>query len=145
MYNLTSLNIRQIILTSTLICVSTFCFAQEVNLTGRIIDNLNQPLPYVNIVVTDANNNILTGTTSTEDGNYELTFVGGNITITYSFIGFKTAITQLEISTDLILDTVTLLEDAESLGEVTVVARKPTINREADDVMTTFLKENLLA
>lgn len=132
MHNLAILNIRQIILIFTLICVSTFCFAQEVNLTGRVLDNSNQPLPYVNIVAIDANNNFLTGTTSTEDGNYELTLVGGNITITYSFIGFKTATTQLEISSDLVLDTVTLFEDVESLGEVTVVAKKPTINREAD-------------
>ncbi|MGV6831809.1 MAG: TonB-dependent receptor domain-containing protein [bacterium] len=137
--------LKQLILTLTLICASSFCFTQEVNLTGRVLDNSNQPLPYVNIVVTDSENNFLTGTTSNEDGNYELTLTSGNVSLTYSFIGFKTVTTQLEVSSDLILDTITLYEDVESLGEVTVVAKKPTIKREADrlvfDVANTALTE----
>ena len=39
--------------------------------TGKVLDvNLQQPLPYVNVVIKDVNQNIITGGITNEDGSF---------------------------------------------------------------------------
>ena len=56
-------------------------------LKGTITDIDNQPIPFVNIYI----ENSYTGTTSNEQGNYELALSKpGTYTIVFQFLGFKT-------------------------------------------------------
>ena len=54
---------------------------------GAVTDNKNEPLPFVNIYI----ENTYTGTTSNEEGNYELNITKpDSYTVVFQFLGYKT-------------------------------------------------------
>ncbi|MDD4107531.1 MAG: TonB-dependent receptor, partial [Prolixibacteraceae bacterium] len=96
--------------------------SQEASLRGRVIDAYNnQPMPFVNIVVSGTT----TGTISDLDGNFILNGLNpGFIRLEASFIGYKKAVSsEIEVSvanTNFI--EIKLEEQKEQIEEVTVTA-----------------------
>ncbi|MEW7291196.1 TonB-dependent receptor domain-containing protein [Aquimarina sp. 2304DJ70-9] len=104
---------------------------------GKVIDkNLNQPIPYATVVITDGANKIISGGISTENGNFLITDIPrGNYTLKIQFIGYTSYSTPIEISRkskDIDVGTVALEESAEALDDVTVVAERTTIEQKID-------------
>ncbi len=120
----------------------TFFFANngEVRtgtIKGKVIDaSINQPLPYVNVVIKNNENEIVTGGITTDDGSFEIKKVPeGNLTVNIQYIGYKTIARPVEIGNghyNIDLGNVILEEDISSLDEVTVVAEVSTIEQKVD-------------
>ena len=107
------------------------------SISGRVMDaNLKEPLPYVNVIVKDKDNKIITGGITDNEGAF---FVGkipeGTISVEITFIGYKTVnktITLEKGNYKVNLGDIQLVEDTESLDEVTVVAEVSTIQQKID-------------
>ncbi|HUH28409.1 carboxypeptidase-like regulatory domain-containing protein, partial [Gelidibacter sp.] len=67
---------------------------KEGSISGTIIDaHLNQPLPYVTIVIKNSNNETVTGSISQDDGNFKISKIPeGQFSATIQYIGYKTII-----------------------------------------------------
>jgi len=86
-------------------------------ITGKITNEKGEPLPFVNIII----ENTYKGTTSNNDGNYELNIQqSGNYTIIFSFLGYKTVKKNITVKTLPYVLNVTLKEESVSLNEVKV-------------------------
>lgn len=97
-----------------LIAFSTIVSAQ---ITGNITDQNNEPLPFVNILI----ENTYKGTTSNDDGYYELNIsTPKTYTILYSYLGYKTVKKEVSISKFPYELNITLEEETVSLGEVLI-------------------------
>ncbi|MFD2916351.1 outer membrane beta-barrel family protein [Psychroserpens luteus] len=133
--------------TFTQLCICLFTimsFAQPPKLdlrdgqvSGRVIDaSLNQPLPYVNILIKDAADNTITGGITKDDGTFEIDKIPeGKITVSIQYIGFTTVSKTVNIGEDgykINLGDIRLTEDLESLDEVTVIAEITTIQQKVD-------------
>ncbi|MDE6171486.1 MAG: SusC/RagA family TonB-linked outer membrane protein, partial [Bacteroides sp.] len=96
-----------------LLCLP-FCMAQAqtVKVTGKVIDDLSEPMIGVNVVEKGTTNGCLTDI----DGNYTLTVTKGS-TLVYSYIGY---ITEERTAKEGTLN-VTMKEDTKTLDEVVVV------------------------
>ena len=102
---------------------------------GEITDTKGEKLPYVNIYL----ENSFTGTTSNQEGNYELEISKpGDYTIVYQFLGYKTQKKQVNIQSFPYTINVSLAEESTSLEEVVInsdenpadrVIRKAIANR----------------
>ncbi|GGZ62181.1 membrane protein [Mesonia mobilis] len=102
---------------------------------GEITDTKGEKLPYVNIYL----ENSFTGTTSNQEGNYELEISQpGDYTIVYQFLGYKTQKKQANIQSFPYTINVSLAEESTSLEEVVInsdenpadrVIRKAIANR----------------
>ncbi|MFY0712549.1 TonB-dependent receptor [Seonamhaeicola sp. NFXS20] len=102
-------------------------FAQsETSITGKVIESqTNQPVAFATVLVVDANTNEnLTGTTTKEDGTFELQTKALKFHIKVSFMGFKTkTITDFKIvNGEIQLGNITIEEDLEQLKAVVVEA-----------------------
>jgi len=116
----------------TLLLLSGVISAQVV---GEITDTKGEKLPYVNIYL----ENSFTGTTSNQEGNYELEISQpGDYTIVYQFLGYKTQKKQVNIQSFPYTINVSLAEESTSLEEVVInsdenpadrVIRKAIANR----------------
>ncbi|WP_304136927.1 DUF5686 and carboxypeptidase regulatory-like domain-containing protein [Mesonia mobilis] len=116
----------------TLLLLSGVVSAQVV---GEITDTKGEKLPYVNIYL----ENSFTGTTSNQEGNYELEISKpGDYTIVYQFLGYKTQKKQVNIQSFPYTINVSLAEESTSLEEVVInsdenpadrVIRKAIANR----------------
>lgn len=139
-----------------LLCAIFFCAisnAQPLNnetrtgsISGKILDaSLNEPLPYVNLIIKNEANETITGGISLEDGTFNITKVPeGKVFITIQYIGFKTITKQINVgesSFDINLGDILLIEDIANLDEVTVVAQVSTIQQKVDRKVITVGKD----
>lgn len=107
------------------------------SISGRVLDaQLNQPLPYVNVIVKDASSKIITGSITDDGGNFEIKKIPeGTVIVEISFIGYKTITKNVNIgknSYKIDVGDILLEEDVASLDEVVVVAETTTIQQKVD-------------
>ena len=120
--------------------------AREGTISGRVIDaSLNQPLPYVNVIIKDAENKTITGGITQDDGTFQIENIPeGKVTLSIQYIGFKTTTKALTIGKDnydINVGDIYLEEDIASLDEVTVVAEVTTIQQKVDRKVITIGKD----
>lgn len=120
---------RNILFTQLLLLVYELSFGQ---ISAILIDSkTNEKIPYVNIWV--ENENI--GTTSNENGEFNLNFSGNNKTIIFSSIGYET----LRINSGLIKNFVKLQQKPIELKEIVV----GKIKKRQEKVIERFGKKEL--
>lgn len=106
---------------------------------GKIIDNLGDPLPGVNIMVKGTT--IAVG--SDINGDYEINAPYSRASLVFSFVGFQPQ--EIAIEGRSIID-VTLVEDTKALEEVVVVGyvtqKKATITGSVSTITTKDLKQS---
>ena len=113
------------------------CFvsnAQDIVISGRVVDVNTQPISFANVVLLNsADSSLVKGTSTDHKGRYEfLSVIKGEYIIKTTFIGFKPVVNKQNISKDIVLNDIVLLEDSETLNQVDIIARKPTITRKPD-------------
>ncbi|MCZ4695135.1 TonB-dependent receptor [Ancylomarina euxinus] len=106
-------------------------------ISGVIIDiNTKQALPYVNIVIRDANHQILTGGITDDKGEFSIKKITeGKNTIEIQYIGYKPYVREVDFTSKNSthkLGTVELEENTEVLGEVVVRAELSTVTQKID-------------
>lgn len=88
-------------------------------ITGKVTDSKNNPLPYVNIYL----DNTYTGTTSNEDGNYSLElFEKGIYQVVFQSLGYTTVKKEVNITSFPFQLDLFLTEETVSLDEVIIDA-----------------------
>lgn len=115
-------------------------------ISGKVIDaKLNEPIPYVNIVIKNSKGEIITGGITAEDGSFSINKIPeGNLIVSIQYIGYKTENRNVTIERrnyKIDLGTITLEEAAEGLDEVTVIAEVSTIQQKVDRKVITIGKD----
>lgn len=115
-------------------------------ISGKVLDaTLKQPLPYVNIILKNTKEEVLTGGITSEDGSFKIEKVEeGKIIVSIQYIGYKTIRKEVSIkkgSYDINLGNIFLEEAAEGLDEVTVIAETSTIQQKVDRKVITIGKD----
>ncbi|GGW64847.1 carboxypeptidase-like protein [Winogradskyella epiphytica] len=113
---------QKLLLSSLFIVFSSFLSAQ---ITGHITDQNKKALPFVNILI----ENTYKGTTSNDDGYYELNITSPkSYTIVFSYLGYKTVKKTVTIEKFPYQLDITLVEESVSLGEVIIDAENDPAN-----------------
>ncbi|MFD2823257.1 TonB-dependent receptor domain-containing protein [Lacinutrix iliipiscaria] len=115
-------------------------------ITGKVIDaTLNEPLPYVTIVIKDNTDKVINGSITDDNGDFKVKDIPeGKIIINIQFIGYKTVTKEVTIDSNnskIDLGTIALEEEATGLDEVTVVAEVSTIQQKVDRKVITIGKD----
>ena len=107
--------------------------AQEFSISGVVSDNNLNPISYANIVVVNSSDStLLTGTISDDVGFFKINDLPpDDYSLKISFLGFKTQNEFISLNRDIVLN-ITLLEEEEVLGEVEILAKKPTLSKGTD-------------
>ena len=107
------------------------------SITGKVMDKkTKEALPYVNIVVRDMANKIITGGKTDDNGLFTVSDLPkGNSLVEVQFIGYKMYSKKINItnkSKKINLGTIQLIEDAATLDEIVVRAETSTIVQKVD-------------
>ncbi len=122
--------------------------AQDLTLSGKVIDANNMPIAYANVVLLiEDDSKIISGTTTDDTGFFKMdNLKKGSYHLKITYLGFKVYTQHMALGSSLNLDTIVLEEDTEQLEGVVVVAKRPTVKRLVDrlvfDVENSTLSNN---
>lgn len=121
------------LITTLLMFVTLQISAQ--GLTGKIVDEDQQPIPFATIAVLSATDStLLGGTTSDAEGNFQIREISQGSILRVTSIGYK-AISMLY--KDTLSMTIILKEDSHLLGEVVVKSHLPKTILKGEGMTTT--------
>ncbi|MCB0746129.1 MAG: TonB-dependent receptor [Ignavibacteriae bacterium] len=119
--------------------IMTWSQTQNITLSGKILDaNLNDPLPYVNIVLksSNANNEFVAGVITNDDGVFSLENIApGNYDLEVSYVGYKTYSKPIYIGSNskfLDVGIISLEEDVSQLDEIVITTKKDEVSGKMD-------------
>ena len=103
--------------------------------SGNLIDENKQPLPYANVVLLSLpDSTFVTGTVTAEDGTFSLNTTTPNQLVRISSIGYNTIYKPVQPTN---LGVIQLTSDTQQLGEVVVKADLPKMQLKGDAMITT--------
>lgn len=120
-----------LVLVATMFANTTF--AQ--NITGKVLDELNQPFPYVNVLLQKADSSYIAGTITAEDGTFTLKSTPDGKLLNLSFVGYKTICKEVTSEN---MGDIQLLPDDLLLSEVVVKAELPKPEYKGDALVTSI-------
>lgn len=108
-----------------------FCLAQSFQLKGKIA-NEKMPLEWADVSILNLEGKIIDGTTSKQDGTFEVNLKKGIYKIGISLLGFSDFEKEISIEKVTDLGIIVLKENATKLGEVVIQSKKKTIEQKTD-------------
>ncbi|WP_298781349.1 outer membrane beta-barrel protein [uncultured Polaribacter sp.] len=120
-------------------------FSQH-SISGKIIDNQNQPLPFTNIILYKIGNEANPkGTISNDDGEYKIENISsGKYKIEFSMLGFETQkIKEFELNSNKKFN-ITLKEESQLLNEIVVKSKRPVIKQTAEKLVVNLEKSEMI-
>lgn len=112
------------------------------SVSGKLVDENSQPLPYANVVLLSLPDSaFVSGTVSGEDGTFIIDAASENRIVKISSIGYKTVYKPVSPAN---IGIVQLVSDAQMLGEVVVKGNLP-VTRMKGDAMVTSVENSVLS
>lgn len=109
-----------------------FCLAQTtVTLKGKIY-NKTTSLQWAEVSISNLEGKIIGGTTSAQDGTFEISIAKGSYQLEVNLLGFTDYKKEISAEKDIDLGIITLVENTTNLGEVVIQTRKKTIEQKID-------------
>lgn len=118
-----------------------YAFADPTEKPGTIFGSvsdkvLNQPLPYVTVVVKSITGEVVTGGVTDDAGKFEIQKIPeGSYRVIIQYIGYKPYTTEIHLkkgNLKIDMGTILLEEDVAALDEVNIVAERSTIEQRLD-------------
>ena len=109
----------------TMLCLIGMAVSMNAqSISGKLVDEKNEPLAYANIVLQLVDSTFVSGKTSDEKGDFRFSKVSeGDYRLVISSMGYQTLYIDLQgFSRSTNLGTLTMEDASQQLGEVTVTA-----------------------
>lgn len=121
------------LITCFLSLFSLALFAQNITLSGTVLDENKQPIAYSNVVVATDDSSVTEGTITNEAGVFSFeNLKANNYTLTVSFLGFEAQTLAIDLNKTTQLAAIILKEKLETLNDVTLTVKRPTVKRMVD-------------
>jgi hypothetical protein len=130
----------------TLLFLGIFSMKSQHSISGKIVDEENQALPYANIIlIKTGDTDHPKGTVSDDEGNYSFkNLESGTYTLEISMLGFETKkIKAFQLDTNKTFN-VTLKEESQTLNEVVVKSKRPVIKQTAEKLVVDLEKSEMV-
>lgn len=113
--------------------ISLFIFNISLAQTiSGIVKSNTEPLPFANVILKDTSNSIITGTTSSYEGLFELKCQPKSYILEVSYLGYKTWTQNILVKKSINIGDIILEENNQGLEEVVITAEKRVIERKID-------------
>ena len=123
---------ERLLLILLLFCTGLRANAQSVS--GKVLDEKQNPIPYANVVILSAKDSaFIAGTTTLEDGRFSINNVASGNILKASFIGYEPYFKTLSGQETL---TIVLKEDAKMMKEVVVKGNAPLHKMTSEGIQT---------
>ncbi len=120
-------------ITTLLLILICYSLNGQIKVKGIVKNDFNQKaVEFANVVLTNENNKIITGTITDDKGLFNLSVKKGYYNLTISFIGYEKWSKNISISKDLDMGDISLIEKTTELEELVITSKKKLIQRKVD-------------
>ena len=128
------INKRNFFLGLVLLVGSTGIWGQEFGVFGKVQDVNGEPISFANVLLTRASDSSYVAGTSTDDyGNFSIIpLASDDYKISITFIGYNSFESVFSLNKDWDFQSIVLDENSETLDEINIIAKKPTVTRQPD-------------
>lgn len=134
------LNFMRTIRVFLLLLLPMMAFSQS-EIKGKVTDG-ETPIPFANVYLSDAENNLIKGVITEEDGTFAISAKNGVYTLNISYLGYQDWKKSINLEGNLVLEDI-ILQEGEALTAVVVTAKKKVFERKVDRLV--FNVENSLS
>ncbi|WP_452600529.1 outer membrane beta-barrel protein [Pontimicrobium sp. MEBiC06410] len=128
----------------TIILLSISCLSySQIEVKGVVVDSSSIAIEFANIVLTNENGEILTGTITDEKGRFNIIINSGEYKLSISYLGYETTSINILLNKDKDLGVFTLKENKNTLDEIILSTRKNLIEKKVDRLI--FNVENSIS
>lgn len=123
---------RASLLVATILLLSSITLtasAQKHNITGRVVDQNTQPIPFATVVLVSGIDQVAGGVTN-DEGTFTLYAPTGTYTMHVAYVGYKSLEREITIDSTTDMGDITIEQDSIDIDEVVVTAQ--LLRREAD-------------
>lgn len=116
------------------ICISTFSFSQEYQISGSVKNTEGITIAFANVLLLKAKDStVIKGASTNEKGEFTINRVlAGSYVLKASYIENSSKPVAVEVLSDITIGTLIIDETARTLDEVIVTYQKPKLERKAD-------------
>ena len=120
-----------------LLTFSPFTTFAQYEISGKIVNNANEPISYSNISLNATIDSIFVkGTITEENGSFLIDQINaGEYYLKVSFVGYQTKIIPVKVDNDKQIDTIQLKEETAQLSDIKIYSKKPRIIKEVDRII----------
>ena len=129
-----------------ILCFGILTTFSQHKISGKIVDEQNNPLPFANIVLYEIGKETNPqGTVSNDKGMYSFDKIAaGKYKIEVSMLGFETyKIKEFDFNSDKTFN-ITLKEESQTLNEVVVKSKRPVIKQTAEKLIVDLEKSEMI-
>jgi hypothetical protein len=132
--------------------LTNICFGQQFKVEGKVINQKKEPLGFVNVLLLQKQDStLLKGNSTMEDGTFSIeNIAAGTYILKLSFIGYEKIFKEINVTSDVTLETLTLKPVPEELDDITLTGKKnvPKLKRLVDRLVfkvaeTTLTETNI--
>ncbi len=120
------------LITLLLLMLPTLLISQ-VNIKGKVTGQ-SQAVAWANVVLTNLNDDIITGSVTDDYGTFNLKAEPGTYKLTISFIGYNSFVKEITLKNDLDLGAIVLKAD-NTLDEIVITHQKKLIEQKPDRII----------
>lgn len=123
-------------LVSVILFLSVSMMAQAQNrvITGRLVDEKNEPMAFANVVLHASDSTYITGMASNTDGGFELPLMKNAKFISISYVGYETIFKDIIDGSD--FSVIQMRPNTTELEEVVVMGRRAMTQIKGDALVT---------
>ncbi|MBL3658443.1 outer membrane beta-barrel family protein [Fulvivirga sediminis] len=100
---------------------------------GNVVDSLNKPVAFANVIAQQADSALIVGTVTDEKGDFILKLKNADsFDLTISFVGYITWHKKIAPAKSANLGTIVLSEEKTQLEGIEILAKRPSIHKEVD-------------
>ncbi|WP_306352344.1 outer membrane beta-barrel family protein [Flavobacterium sp. '19STA2R22 D10 B1'] len=114
----------------TLLLMPILTYAQ-LKISGKVVDK-DAGLPYVNVILFNSEEKLITGTTTDENGLFSIEAPQGSYKLKVSYIGYTEWSNDINLDKDMSFNKILLVEDIKMLKEVEVIVKRKLYERKVD-------------
>ncbi|SDD18492.1 TonB-dependent receptor domain-containing protein [Williamwhitmania taraxaci] len=127
----------KLIVTVLLTFSLSYIFAQNLIVSGKVISNENEVLPYATVVVFNTDKSVITGDITNENGLFSINGLQqGEYTLEVSFVGYESYSVTINLEQSIMLDTIRL-NAGVSIGEIEVSAHRKMLKSDQGRLILT--------
>ncbi len=139
---------KRILIIILFFILKTITSYSQNTIKGTITDNNKTTMPFANIVLYQ-NKKPITGVVSNDDGKYQFKKIAnGTYLLEVSVLGFKTItskVFELSSTNNHPIFNFTLKEEAETLGEIVIKSKRPTIKQTAEKLIVNLENSEMVS